>query len=179
MSPTVLRGPSLPRAPRETCERKLGRYSVTVVWERAGADFNGGGYSRAHRWEFDGGVTVPASASPQVVRVPLSDPAAVDPEEAFVAALSSCHMLWFLYFAARDGFTADSYRDDAIGHMERNDEGRLAITRVVLRPSIRFSGSPVPTEEEVDRLHDEAHRACFIANSVRTRVTVERVPAPS
>lgn len=114
-----------------------------------------------------------ASASPHVVPVPLSDPAGVDPEEAFVAALSSCHMLWFLSIAARRGFTVESYRDEAVGNLGKNQEGRLAMTRVTLRPQIQFGGPPLPSPEEIDKIHEEAHDQCFIANSVHTVITVE------
>jgi organic hydroperoxide reductase OsmC/OhrA len=154
-------------------------YKASVTWERSGATFTDRRFSRAHRWEFDGGLSVPASASPHVVPVPLSDPAGVDPEEAFVAALSSCHMLWFLHIAAKRGFTIDSYRDDAVGHMEKNPEGRIAITRVTLRPQIRFSGAKIPDSSEISAMHDESHHQCFIANSVHTHVTVEPAPSPA
>jgi len=145
----------------------------SVTWERGGAAFTDNRYSRAHSWRFDGGAVVPASASPHVVPVPLSDPAAVDPEEAFVAALSSCHMLTFLWLAAKRGFVVDSYSDDAVGRMGANAEGREAVTHVVLRPAIRFSGQRTPSESEVRDLHHAAHEQCFIANSVTTVVTVE------
>lgn len=151
----------------------MAEYRATVSWERNGARFTDTKYSRRHLWAFDGGVSVPASASPHVVPVPLSDPAGVDPEEAYVAALSSCHMLTFLWLAAKRGFTIDSYVDEAAGTMERNAEGRSAITRVALRPRILFSGATMPTEQDLDALHEAAHRECYIANSVRTRVTVE------
>ena len=116
---------------------------------------------------------VPASSSPHVVPVPLSDPTAVDPEEAFIASLSSCHMLYFLFFAAKRGFVVDSYVDQPIGHMAKNDEGRTAMTRIVLKPHIQFSGEKLPTEPELKALHDQAHHECFIANSVRTAVTID------
>ncbi len=148
-------------------------YTATISWERFDAAFTDNRYSRAHRWMFDGGATVPASASPQHVRVPMSDPLGVDPEEAFVASLSSCHMLWFLSIAAGRGFIVDSYDDNATGTMAANGEGRLAMTRVVLRPAIAFSGARLPSDDEVRAMHDEAHHACFIANSVRTDVIVE------
>ena len=122
----------------------MATYSVTVTWKRAGARYTDNRYSRAHEWSFDGGITVPASASPHVVPVPLSDPHAVDPEEAFVVALSSCHMLRFLSIAAKRGFVVDSYSDNAVGHMERNGAGRLAITRVRLRPQVQCSGRVTP-----------------------------------
>jgi organic hydroperoxide reductase OsmC/OhrA len=150
----------------------MAEYTATVSWARSGAPFVDKRYSRAHEWRFDGGTTVPASASPHVVPTPMSDPRAVDPEEAFVASLSSCHMLNFLFFAAKAGFVVDSYIDRAAGQMEKNSEGRLAITRVTLQPQVSFSGERLPSAEELRKLHDQAHHECFIANSVRTEVTV-------
>jgi organic hydroperoxide reductase OsmC/OhrA len=152
----------------------MNEYVATIKWARqVGERFSDNRYSRAHQWEFDGGVSVPASASPHVLPPPLSNPAAVDPEEAFVASLSSCHMLWFLSLAARQGFVVESYADRAVGYLEKNEGGRLAITRVILRPAIQFSGPKLPTPAERDGLHDDAHHQCFIANSVRTMVVVE------
>lgn len=151
----------------------MSTYTASIYWSRNGAAFTDNRYSRAHRWRFDGGVEVPASSSPHVVRVPLSDPNAVDPEEAFVASLSSCHMLFFLSFAARDGFIVDDYIDEAVGVMEKSHEGKMAMTVVTLRPAIRFSGEQRPTSEQIKRLHHEAHEACFIANSVKTEVRCE------
>src|SRR5262245_60924184 len=119
-------------------------YTSVVEWSRGGARFTDNRYSRGHVWRFDGGVAVPASSSPHVVPLPLSVAAAVDPEEAFVASLSSCHMLWFLSIAAKRGFVVDDYRDEAVGVMEKNAEGRLAMTRVTLRPAVRFSGDRAP-----------------------------------
>jgi len=148
-------------------------YKAVVEWARAGAAFTDNRYSRGHRWLFDEGVTVPASASPLVVRPPLSVAAAVDPEEAFVASLSSCHMLWFLSLAARRGFMVDDYRDEALGIMDRNAAGKLAMTRVLLRPAVRFSGATRPTPEELAALHHAAHEECYIANSVTTDVRCE------
>ena len=151
----------------------MSSHQASVIWERAaGAAFTDNRYSRAHRWEFDGGATVPASSSPAVVPVPLSDAAAVDPEEAFVASLSSCHMLWFLFFAAKGGFVVDAYRDAAVGQMEKNTEGSQWMARVILRPEVRFAGA-APEADEMAAMHDKAHHACFIANSVKTTVTVE------
>ena len=148
-------------------------HHASVVWERAeGAVFKDNRYSRAHRWEFDGGAVVPASSSPAVVPLPLSDPAGVDPEEAFVASLSSCHMLWVLFFAAKGGFVVESYRDAAEGHMEKTADGSMWMASVVLRPEIRFSGA-APDAASLATMHDKAHHACFIANSVKTIVTVE------
>lgn len=151
----------------------MSEHTVQIVWERQGAAFTDQRYSRVHEWRFDGGAVVAASPSPSVVRPPLSDPAAVDPEEAFVASLSSCHMLWFLHFAAREGFVVDSYADQASGTLGRTTEGRMALTRVVLRPAARCSGTRVPAPGDLQRLHQAAHEACFIANSVRTEVVVD------
>jgi len=151
----------------------MSEYTATVAWARDGAVFTDNRYSRAHTWAFDGGVVVPASASPHVVPEPLSVAANVDPEEAFVAAVSSCHMLTFLSIAARRGHVVDSYTDDAVGVMEKNAQGRLAVTRVALRPRIAFSGDSVPGPAEIETLHEMAHRGCFIANSVLTEITVE------
>jgi organic hydroperoxide reductase OsmC/OhrA len=151
----------------------MSRYTARVVWERGDQPFVDNRYSRAHRWRFDGGVEVRASSSPDVVKPPLSDPAAVDPEEAFIASLSSCHMLWFLSLAAVKKLRVDSYDDEAEGVMEKDAEGRMAITRVTLRPAIRFSGDNIPARADLDALHHAAHERCFIANSVKTEVLIE------
>jgi organic hydroperoxide reductase OsmC/OhrA len=151
-------------------------YTAVVDWVRpARTVFTDGQYSRWHRWTFDGGVQVPASASPLVVPAPHSVAAAVDPEEAFVASLSSCHMLWFLALAARAGLVVDSYRDEAVGTMARNAEGRLAMTLVVLRPAVGFGGGRQPLPAELARLHHAAHEECYIASSVKTEVRCEPV----
>jgi organic hydroperoxide reductase OsmC/OhrA len=155
----------------------MGQHTATVVWERSGAVFTDDRYSRGHTWRFDGGIEVPASASPHVVRLPLSVAAAVDPEEAFVASLASCHMLWFLSIAARHGFLIDRYRDDAFGVLARNAEGRAAMTVVTLRPEATFAGERKPSRAELDTMHHEAHERCFIANSVTTEVRCEPVVA--
>jgi len=148
-------------------------YTATIRWHRTGeGDFAKGQYSRAHSWEFDGGVTVPASPSPHVVPQPWSDLHAVDPEEAFIASLSSCHMLFFIDFARRDGWTLDSYHDEAEGVMEKDARGKIAMTRVTLRPQIIWHGA-APDEAEIADLHHRAHEACFIANSVTSEVRVE------
>ncbi|HEU4601401.1 MAG TPA: OsmC family protein [Steroidobacteraceae bacterium] len=150
----------------------MAEYSATIAWERQGADFLDRKYSRAHRWTFDGGAIVPASSSPHVVRAPMSDPSGVDPEEAFVASLSSCHMLWFLDLAARADWVVDEYRDVALGRMAKNAQGKLAMTLVVLRPEVWFTGRQPPAEE-FSRLHHQAHEECFIAASVMTEVRCE------
>ncbi|WP_374446916.1 OsmC family protein [Stella sp.] len=150
----------------------MSSYEADVLWERGDQVFADGRYSRGHRWRFDGGAEVPASSSPHVVRTPYSVAEAVDPEEAFVAALSSCHMLFFLHLAQKRGLVVDRYRDRAVGHMEKNAAGRLAMTRVILRPEIAFAGGD-PPPGIVAALHHESHELCFIANSVTTEVTVE------
>ncbi len=137
-----------------------------------GGDFAKGQYSRAHEWAFDGGAVVPAAPSPHIVPAPWSDPAGVDPEEAFVASLSSCHMLFFVDFARRAGFVVDSYVDEAEGVLEKRADGKMAMTRVTLRPRVTWGGNP-PDEAAIADLHHRAHEACFIANSVTTEVTVE------
>jgi organic hydroperoxide reductase OsmC/OhrA len=151
----------------------MSEYSARVTWQRGDANFLDNRYSRGHRWEFDGGLSVPASSSPQVVPVPLSVEANVDPEEAFIASLSSCHMLFFLSLAARQGFCVDSYVDDAVGVMGKDAAGRMAMLRVVLRPAIEFGGERQPTVAQLEALHHQSHDLCFIANSVKTEVAVE------
>jgi organic hydroperoxide reductase OsmC/OhrA len=153
----------------------MSEYRAIVEWQRNGAVFSDNKYSRGHRWLFDGGIEVPASSSPHAVRLPFSVEEAVDPEEALVAALSSCHMLTFLYLAAKKKFVIESYRDDAVGFMEKNEQGRLAITRVTLRPDVKFIGDLLPTADDVAALHHGAHEECYIANSVKTEVRVEPV----
>jgi len=150
-------------------------HGARVVWERGDQAFVDNRYSRRHRIEFDGGAVLPGSSSPHVVKVPYSDPAAVDPEEGFIASLASCHMLWFLSIAAKKKFRVDRYEDDAEGEMEKNAEGKTAITRVTLKPRVTFSGEKIPTAAELDELHHEAHEECYIANSVKTDVRVEPV----
>ena len=151
-------------------------YRATVSWKRASSEpFTDNKYSRGHEWSFDGGVTVPASSSPSSVRLPYSKADAVDPEEALVAALSSCHMLTFLYLAAKGGYVVDSYVDDAVGVMTKNERGKLFVSKVALRPRIAFSGPKQPTATDLDALHHHAHEECYIANSVLTEVVVEPV----
>lgn len=149
----------------------MSTYLATACWERGSQVFTDNRYSRAHRWTFDGGITVPASSSPSVVPLPFSQPAAVDPEEAFVASLASCHLLWFLSLAAKAGYTVDRYEDAAVGTMARNAEGKLAMTKVELRPVTTFSGPRQPSQAELEALHHRAHEECFIATSVRSEVT--------
>jgi len=151
----------------------MSTYKATVAWRRPdGAKFTDNRYSRAHEWRFDGGTVVPASSAPGVVPLPLSRADAVDPEEAFVAALSSCHMLFFLFLAAKAGFVIDVYEDEAIGEMGKNARGAMAMLKVRLRPAIRWSGA-VPAQEQLDQFHHQAHEACYIANSVTTEIVIE------
>jgi organic hydroperoxide reductase OsmC/OhrA len=149
----------------------MSTYSAVVTWERGSAKFTDNRFSRAHVWTFDGGAAVKASASPQVVRPPLSDESAVDPEEAFVASLASCHMLWFLAIAAKQGYVVESYRDEAEGVLSKGADGKLWMTSVTLRPHVVFGSAKAPASEAVSALHHRAHEECFIANSVRTEVT--------
>jgi len=153
----------------------MSTYSATIRWQRHGAAFTDRRYSRAHEWHFDGGAVVPGSSSPHTVPLPYSDAAAVDPEEAFVAALSSCHLLWFLHLAAQAGFVVERYEDRADGVMAKNAGGRLAMTLVTLRPQAAFAGEKQPSRVEVEALHHAAHEECFIANSVKSEVRCEPV----
>ena len=151
----------------------MSEYSAEVLWERGDQDFLSGRYSRRHLLRFDGGAEVAASSSPHVVPLPMSDASAVDPEEAFVAALASCHMLFFLSIAANRKVDVARYRDAAIVGMGKNAEGREAMIEVTLRPVVDFSGARLPTQQELDRMHHRAHELCYIANSVRTEVRCE------
>jgi len=151
----------------------VSQYTATAVWARQpDAPFKDNRYSRAHEWRFDGGAVVRASSSPSVVRVPLSDPAGVDPEEAFVASLASCHMLFFLSFAASGGFVIDRYEDEAVGELGKNAAGKLVMLKVQLRPKVAWNGA-APSADQLADLHHRAHDACYIANSVTTEVLVE------
>ena len=147
-------------------------FDASLSWERGAQAFTDQRYSRAHTWTFDGGLSVPASSSPLSVPLPMSDAAAVDPEEALVAAASSCHMLFFLSLAAARGLVVDSYRDDATGFLGSDELGRLAMTRIVLRPRIAFAGRP-PDAAVLAALHHEAHARCYIASSLRGEIVVE------
>jgi organic hydroperoxide reductase OsmC/OhrA len=152
----------------------MSTYTATIRWTRdQSTDFSRGHYSRAHSWEFDGGVTVPASPSPHVVPQPWSDTSAVDPEEAFVASLASCHMLFFVDLARRAGFVVDSYVDQSEGVLEKRHDGKMWMSQVRMRPQVAFSGDKRPTDADIADLHDRAHDQCFIANSVTTKVIVE------
>ena len=151
----------------------MSTYTATIRWIRTGdGDFTKGQYSRAHQWAFDGGALVPASASPHIVPAPWSNEAGVDPEEAFIASLASCHMLFFGDFARRAGFVLDDYIDEAEGVLEQRADGKLAMTRVTLHPRLTWNGD-APDAAAIADLHHRAHEACVIANSVTTEVTVQ------
>lgn len=157
----------------------MSEHKASIHWERSGPDFLRGKFSREHTWSFDGGLTVTASASPSIVPAPYSNPAGVDPEEAFVASLSSCHMLTYIYLASRQGFQIDSYHDDAVGRLAKNETGALWISAVVLSPRVAYSGDKRPTPAEEEALHHQAHLQCFISNSVKTDVSVKAGPSSS
>jgi len=153
----------------------MSEHKARISWKRNGPDFLKGKYSREHTWTFDGGINVAASSSPSVVPAPFSNASAVDPEEAFVASLSSCHMLTYVWLASRDGFTVDSYEDDAVGTMAKNEHGVPWVNEVTLHPKITYSGPKLPTPADEGRLHHSAHEQCFLANSVKTEVRVADV----
>ena len=152
----------------------MGLYEATVSWRLAdGDDFLGNRFSRRHEVSFDGGETYLASPSPKVVAEPMADPAGVDPEEALIAALSSCHMLYFLAFAAKKGFAIDYYVDNAVGEMTKREDGKSWMSRITLRPDVKFSGDKLPSAEDIDALHHSAHDYCIIGNSLKSEVVVE------
>jgi len=154
----------------------MSEHKATISWKRSGPDFLKGKYSREHTWSFDGGATVPASPAPTSVPAPWSNPESVDPEEAFVASISSCHMLTFIFLASRKGFQVDSYFDEAVGVMTKNEHGVLWVSAVTLRPIIAYSGEKLPAPADEEELHHHAHEQCFIANSVKTEVVVRASP---
>lgn len=151
----------------------MSEYVATIDWARGDQPFLDNRYSRAHDWRFDGGAVVRGSSAPGSVPVPMSDPTAVDPEEAVVAAASSCHMLFFLAYAAKAGFVVDRYRDEAVAVMGRDERGKVAITAITLRPAVTFSGEARPDAAALADLHHRAHDHCYVANSLRGTVTVE------
>jgi organic hydroperoxide reductase OsmC/OhrA len=157
----------------------MGEHRARIAWKQGGGEFSRGKYSREHSWSFDGGQTVLASSSPSAVPVPLSNPAGVDPEEALVASLSSCHMLTFLFLAYKQGFQIESYVDDASGTMARNERGIPWVDKVTLRPEVKFVGERRPSVAELEQLHHDAHEQCFISNSVKSEIIVEPVAAPA
>jgi len=148
-------------------------YKTKILWKKnSDESFLDRKYSRVHKWIFDGGIQVHASSSPHVVPLPMSDETAVDPEEAFIAAASSCHMLSFLYIAAVRKFIVESYEDNAEGVLKKNDEGKMSVTQINLKPKIIFSGDNIPSEDQLKELHHLAHESCYIANSVKTKIDV-------
>ena len=151
----------------------MGTYQASVHWSRGDQAFIDNQYSRGHRWLFDGGAVVEASSSPHIVPLPYSIETNVDPEEAFVASISSCHMLFFLSIAAKKRLLVDSYEDNAVGVMGEDDSGRAFVETVTLKPKVVFSGDKIPSMDVVDKMHHQAHELCFIANSIKTEVRVE------
>ncbi len=150
-------------------------YKVKILWNKKPAEiFTDIKYSRAHKWFFDGGIELKASSSPHVVPVPMSDESAVDPEEAYIASISSCHMLWFLSIAAGKKFTIESYEDESEGILAKDEKEKLAMTEINLNPKIIFSGEKIPSQDEINELHHLAHEKCFIANSVKTKVKIQK-----
>jgi len=149
----------------------MSEHQATIAWKRSGPDFRSGRYSREHTWRFDGGAEVPASASPSNVPAPWSNAAGVDPEEAFVASIASCHMLWWLALAAKEGFDVEDYADEAVGTMTPDEAGVPWVSTVVLNPRIRY-GAHAATSADEARLHEFAHARCFIANSIKTKIIV-------
>ncbi len=150
----------------------MSEHLATIRWQRGDAAFTGGKFSRVHTWEFDGGIRVEAAASPSVVPAMFNSATAVDPEEAFVASIASCHMLTFLFYAARGGFIVDSYEDSAVGTLTKGENGVPWINAVTLSPKIAFGGEKQPSADELEHLHHEAHEKCFIANSVKSEIKV-------
>lgn len=150
------------------------KYEARVTWNKKdGEKFTDNRYSRAHEWAFDCGITVRASSSPSVVPLPLSAADAIDPEEGLVASVSSCHMLYFLFFAAKKGFVVERYDDEAFGVLEKNEAGKMFMSRITLRPKVTFSGDRTPSADELHALHHSAHEECFIATSLKTEIGVE------
>lgn len=148
-------------------------YTAKITWKNDSPEtFTKNRYTRGHTWSFDGGIEVPASSSPHSVRVPFSVEAAVDPEEALVAAASSCHMLTFLWVAAKKGFVIASYEDNAAGDMTEGDDGKQWISKITLDPKIEWSGETLPTAAEIAEMHHDAHEGCYIANSIKSEVVV-------
>ncbi|MCJ8313100.1 MAG: OsmC family protein [Saccharospirillaceae bacterium] len=152
----------------------MSEYYAKVNWTRANDEiYIDNKYSRGHEWSFDGGVTVQASSSPHIVPLPYSVEANVDPEEAFIASLSSCHMLFFLGIAAKRRYVVDSYLDNAVGLMEKVEAGNIEMTQITLKPNVKFSGERQPTMEQLKKMHHQSHEQCFLANSVKTKIITE------
>ncbi len=156
-------------------ENAMASYTAQIIWERGEQHFLDNRYSRKHRIIFDGGFELPASSSPSVVPLPYSDASAVDPEEMFVASIANCHMLWFLSIAAKNKYCVDKYVDNPIGIMKKNDDGKLFIAEVTLYPNVEFIGETIPTKIDIEKMHEEAHDECFIANSVKTSIVCKPI----
>jgi organic hydroperoxide reductase OsmC/OhrA len=156
----------------------MSEHSATIEWQRATPDFSYPTYNRSHVWRFDAGIELPGRASPANVPATAAQAPGVDPEEGFVAAIASCHMLWFLHLACTRKFTVDRYTDHAVGMLGKNRDGKMAVTRVTLRPAVVFSGSARPTAQQLDELHERAHEECFIANSVLSEVVIDPQQGP-
>jgi organic hydroperoxide reductase OsmC/OhrA len=150
----------------------MAQHKAKIEWKCTTTEFRLGKYTREHTWSFDGGLNVAASAAPAVVPAPYSNPANVDPEEAFVASISSCHMLTFLHVARLAGFQVESYEDEAVGEMAKNDRGVAWVAVVTLNPKIVYSGDKKPSHEQEAQLHHKAHDGCFISQSVKTEIKV-------
>jgi organic hydroperoxide reductase OsmC/OhrA len=157
----------------------MAEHRATIRWALGSGEFLKGRFSREHTWTFDGGVTVPASPSPSVVPAPYANPAGVDPEEAFVAAIASCHMLTYLHVASRQGFVVERYEDEAVGVLRKNERGAIWVAAVTLAPRIVYGGEKRPTAENEAQLHNLAHAQCFIANSVKTEILIAGRPSPA
>lgn len=150
------------------------KITAKILWQRRPEEkFTDNNYKRIHKWFFDGGSSVEASASPDIVPVPKSDPALIDPEEAFVASISSCHMLFFLSLAAKKKFIVEEYEDNAEALMGKNEEGKMAVLNITLRPRVIYGGAAIPDDAAVRFLHERAHAECFLASSVKTKITIE------
>jgi organic hydroperoxide reductase OsmC/OhrA len=150
----------------------MSKHTAIIHWKQCGTDFLKGQYSREHTWSFDGGLTLAASASPEIVPLPWSNAAGLDPEEALVASISSCHMLWFLSMASKAGFAVAGYRDEAVGQMTKNEQGKSWISSVTLHPKIEWDSLQQPDSAEIAHLHHLAHEECFIANSLKTKIHI-------
>ena len=149
------------------------KYTAITTWTKAAAEnFVDGKYSRVHQWNFDGGMNLNASASPHVVPVPMSDPAFIDPEEAFIASLSSCHLLFFLFYCSRQKYVVTHYEDRAEGLMGKGEDGKEQMLNVTLHPVVQFENDKAPSNEALSHLHELAHDSCYIANSVKTKVEI-------
>lgn len=147
-------------------------YKATIHWKRSGAKFLDHKYQRRHTWTFDSGLTMTAAASPHIVGESYTDPSAIDPEEAFTASVASCHMLWFLSLAAGRGFVVNNYMDNSQGVLEKNSEGKLAMTKVIIRPVVTFETERMPSQNDFLGLHRQAHSKCFIANSIKSDIEI-------